>query len=58
MSCHRKNSVRVKVIGKKWIYTERKTFHRYGSSQKVRVATGYGVSVCIRVDNFILPNEW
>ena len=30
MSHHRKNSVRDKVIGKKWIYsdTERNTFHR------------------------------
>ena len=28
MSCHRMNSVRDKVIGKKWIYIERKTFHR------------------------------
>ena len=25
MSCHRKNSVRDKVIGKKWIYLERNT---------------------------------
>ena len=22
------------------------------------MATGYGVSVCISVDNFILTNEW
>ena len=28
MSHHRKNSVRDKVIGKKWIYLERKTHHR------------------------------
>ena len=28
MSCHRKNSVRDKVIGKKWISLERYTFHR------------------------------
>ena len=27
-SCHRKISVRDKVIGKKWIYLERYTFHR------------------------------
>ena len=25
---HKKNSVREKVIGKKWIYLERYTFHR------------------------------
>ena len=28
MSYHRKNSVRDKVIGKKWIYLERNTLHR------------------------------
>ena len=28
MSYHRKNSVRDKVIGKKWIYSERDTLHR------------------------------
>ena len=28
MSHHRKNSVRDKVIGKKWIYLERDTLHR------------------------------
>ena len=28
MSRHRKNSVRDKVVGKKWIYLERYTFHR------------------------------
>lgn len=28
MSHHRKNSVRDKVIGKKWIYLERNTLHR------------------------------
>ena len=28
MSQHRRDSVRDKVIGKKWIYSERYTFHR------------------------------
>ena len=28
MSHHRKNSVRDKVIGKKWIYLDRNTLHR------------------------------
>ena len=28
MSCHRKNSVRDKVTGKKWIYLERNALHR------------------------------
>ena len=28
MSHYRKNSVRDKVIGKKWIYSERNTLHR------------------------------
>ena len=28
MSCHRENSVRDKVIGKKWICLERNTLHR------------------------------
>ena len=37
MSHRRKNSVRDKVIGKKWIYLEKSTFHRQcGPSPKVR----------------------
>ena len=28
MSCCRKNSVRGKVIGKKWVYLDRNTLHR------------------------------
>ena len=43
MSRHRKNTVRDKVIGKKWIYSdsERNTLHRQcRPSQKVRVALG------------------
>ena len=45
MSHHRKNSVRDKVIGKKWIYLEKNTPHRQesGPSQKARAAPGYGV---------------
>ena len=44
MSHCRKNSVRDKVIGKKWIYLERNTLHRQcGPSQKARVAPEYGV---------------
>ena len=38
MSQHRKNSVRDKVIGKKWTYLERHTFQNV--SQKVRMALG------------------
>ena len=54
MSCRRKNLVRDKVIGKKWINLERYTFHRrnkvclkrqeqpqgMGTSRKVRGAVG------------------
>ena len=44
ISHRRKNSVRDKVTGKKWIYLERNTLHRQcGPSQKVRKAPGYGV---------------
>ena len=43
-SHHRKNSVRDKVIGKKWIYLERNTPQtKCGPSQKVTVAPGYRV---------------
>ena len=54
MSLHRKNSVRDQVIGKKWIYLERNTLQRdCGQSQKVRVAQGMGLSVCIGMVNFL-----
>ena len=44
MSCHRKNPVRDKVIGKKWIYVEKLTPQtECGPSKKERVAPGYGV---------------
>ena len=54
MSHHRKNSVRDKAIGKKWIYLERNTPQtECGPSQKVRKAPGYGVVIFIGVGNFI-----
>ena len=46
MSHYRKNSVRDKVIGKKWIYLERNTLGRQtecGPSQKAREAPEYEV---------------
>ena len=44
MSHHRKNSVRDKVIGKKWIYLEIHTPQtESGPHQKVRKEPGYGV---------------
>ena len=45
MSCHRKNSVREKVTGKKWIYLERERDTpqtECGPSQQVRVTLKYG----------------
>ena len=42
MSHRRKNSVRDKVIGKKWIYLERNTDRAWAISE-ARVAAGYGV---------------
>ena len=45
MSHHRKNSVKDKVIGKKWISLEKDTLHRQSvlPSQELRSAPGYGV---------------
>ena len=44
MSHRRKNLVRDKVIGKKWIYLERNTPQtEWGPFQKVRAAPGYEV---------------
>ena len=44
MSHHRTNSVRDKVIVKKWIYLENNTLHgQIGPPQKVRVASKCGV---------------
>ena len=45
MSHHRENSVRGKLIGKKWIYLERNTLHRVGPYQE----RGWIISVA---------NEW
>ena len=46
MSHRRKNSVRDKVIAKKWIYLERYTFHRQcAPSQKARMALGEAHSI-------------
>jgi len=54
MSCHRKNSVRDKVIGKKWIYLERNTLHRQcGPFQKVRVASKHSVINFYGLGNFV-----
>ena len=55
MSCCRKNSVRDKVIGKKWIYLERNTFHRWsvGHLRRQEWHQGMGLSVFIGVGNFI-----
>ena len=37
MAHHRKNSVREKVIDKKWIYSERNTLHRQSGGQLRRL---------------------
>ena len=50
-----KNSVRDKVIGKKWICLERKTSHRQarGLSQRVSVASKCGVVSFYGLGNYI-----
>ena len=55
MSHVRKNSVRDKVIGKKWIYLERNTLHRKcGPSQRVSLALPkFGVVSYYGLGNFI-----
>ena len=55
MSYHRKNSVRDKVIGKKWIYLERNTFHRQsvGHLRRREQHQGMVLSIFIGVGNFI-----
>ena len=55
MSHGRKNSVRDKVIGKKWIYLERNTLHRQsaGHLRRREWHQGMGLSVFIRMGNFI-----
>ena len=55
MSHRRKNSVRDKVIGKKWIYLDRNTLHRQsvGHLRRRERHQGMGLSVFIGVGNFI-----
>ena len=50
MSHHRKNSVRDKVIGKQWIYSERQSV---GPSQRVRAASKCGVVSYYGLGDFI-----
>ena len=57
---HRKNSVKDKVIGKKWICSdsERNTLYRQcGPSRRVSVPTKSGVVSSYRLGNFI-ANGW
>ena len=58
MSHCRKNSVRDKVMGKKWIYLERSTLHRQsaGHLRRWERHQGVGLSVFIGVGNFI--GQW
>ena len=55
MSHRRKNSVRDKVMGKKWIYLERYTLCRQsvGHLRRGERHQGMGLSVFIGVGNFI-----
>ena len=55
MSHHRKNSVKDKVIDKKWIYLERSTLHRQSvyHLRSQEQPQGMGVSLFIGLDNFI-----
>ena len=55
MSHRRKNSLRDKMIGKKWIYLERNTFHRQACrlSQRQSVASKHGVASFYRLGNCI-----
>ena len=54
MSHRRKNSVRDKVIGKKWIYLERNTLHRHNVGHLRRQeALKYGVVSFYELGNFI-----
>ena len=54
MSHRRKNSVRDKVIGKKWIYLERNTFHRQSVVHlRRREALKYGMVGFYGLGNFI-----
>ena len=54
MSHHRRNSVRDKVMGKKWIYLERYTFHRQNVGHLRRQeAPKHGVVSFYGLHNFI-----
>ena len=55
ISHHRKNSVRDKVIGTKWIYLERNTLHRQsvGHLRRREQPQGMGLSLFIGVGNFV-----
>ena len=54
MSHRRKNSVRDKVIGKKWIYLERNTLHRQSVGHlRRREALTYGMVSFYGLGNFI-----
>ena len=56
ISHHRKNSVRDKVIVKKWFYSERNIFHRLSVGALQRVKTGApkcGVVSFYGLGNFI-----
>ena len=56
MSHHRKNSMRDKMIGKKWIYadSQRSTLHRQcGLSQRESAAVKCGEATFYRLGDFI-----
>ena len=56
MSHPRKNSVRDRVVGRKWIYSDQRETHstgRCGPSQRASVATKYGVVSFHRLGNLI-----
>ena len=53
MSHRRKNSVRDKVVSKKWIYLERNTLQSVGHLRRQEQPQGMGLSVFIGVGNFI-----
>ena len=59
MSHHRRNSVRDRVIGKKWIYLERNTFNRQsvGPSRKAR---GTRIRSCQLLQGWVISqaDEW
>ena len=54
MSHGRKNSVRDKVMGKKWIYLERNTLHRQSVGRlRRREALKYGLVSFYGLGNFV-----